>query len=532
MPQFQGGIDGWADITPDDFFDPTWTVDSEDPGQGVTSLAQLSDLTMLAVSDLYSPAPLVPLLGILDPPSLAGPDFATCVDLPVQTPQGTGSYNLTGLRLDPLDPSDRATITSLQLQVVQYAEQVGQFVALLDVPPGLTQRLILNWRAAFNSTYAACYHPWLQISVRNGNENDLVLIPPSAPAAGIIAATAIQYGVPTGPANVIAAQVVDVADVVSPARHDQLHPLGINVYLRDRDGVRLTAARTLSRDPQYRQLTVRRLMTLLKLTLDQQMQWAVFEPNNAGLRLEVRLLLTTFLRGLFLQGAFSGGERSRVVLCALRRHQQPALHYRRRENDRRDRRRALRAHRVHRGASFAQRGRHAFHPGLTNMADTLLRSFRFKIQLKVSAPGGHNGSDIPTGTPLGDGAFQECSGLELDLDVQEYYEGGRNNAVVRRVGRAKFQNIVLKRGMFYGDSGSVNQDLWLWLQGIASDERPVTRYDGTIFVMSVGDTVAATWTFDRGLPAKLRGPELNAKTGEVAIEELTIAHEGLRLVNT
>jgi phage tail-like protein len=166
------------------------------------------------------------------------------------------------------------------------------------------------------------------------------------------------------------------------------------------------------------------------------------------------------------------------------------------------------------------------------MADTLLRSFRFKIQLKVSAPGGHNGSDIPTGTPLGDGAFQECSGLELDLDVQEYYEGGRNNAVVRRVGRAKFQNIVLKRGMFYGDSGGVNQDLWLWLQGIASDERPVTRYDGTIFVMSVGDTVAATWTFDRGLPAKLRGPELNAKTGEVAIEELTIAHEGLRLVNT
>ncbi len=308
MPQFQGGIDGWADITPDDFFDPTWTVDSEDPGQGVTSLAQLSDLTMLAVSDLYSPAPLVPLLGILDPPSLAGPDFATCVDLPVQTPQGTGSYNLTGLRLDPLDPSDRATITSLQLQVVQYAEQVGQFVALLDVPPGLTQRLILNWRAAFNSTYAACYHPWLQISVRNGNENDLVLIPPSAPAAGIIAATAIQYGVPTGPANVIAAQVVDVADVVSPARHDQLHPLGINVYLRDRDGVRLTAARTLSRDPQYRQLTVRRLMTLLKLTLDQQMQWAVFEPNNAGLRLEVRLLLTTFLRGLFLQGAFSGAN--------------------------------------------------------------------------------------------------------------------------------------------------------------------------------------------------------------------------------
>jgi phage tail-like protein len=133
---------------------------------------------------------------------------------------------------------------------------------------------------------------------------------------------------------------------------------------------------------------------------------------------------------------------------------------------------------------------------------------------------------------LGDGGFQECTGLEIDLDVQEYYEGGRNDGVVRRVGRAKYQNIVLKRGMFYGNSGGVNQVLWNWLQGVATGTRPVSRYDGTVQVMSVGDTVAATWTFDRGLPAKIRGPELNAKTGEVAIEELTITHEGLRLVTS
>jgi len=48
--------------------------------------------------------------------------------------------------------------------------------------------------------------------------------------------------------------------------------------------------------------------------------------------------------------------------------------------------------------------------------------------------------------------------------------------------------------------------------------------------MSADKTVRATWMFDRGLPAKIRGPELNAKTGEIAIEELTIAHEGLRLL--
>src|SRR5260370_34609762 len=156
------------------------------------------------------------------------------------------------------------------------------------------------------------------------------------------------------------------------------------------------------------------------------------------------------------------------------------------------------------------------------MADTLLRSFRFQILLSLSAPGG--------GAALADRAFQECTGLEMDTDIEEYSEGGSNDAVVRRVGRAKYQNIILKRGMLYGDSGNVKPDLWTWLQGVASGVRPVQRYDGRIKVMSVADKVAATWTFDRGLPAKIRGPELNAKTGEVAIEELHIAHEGLRLV--
>ncbi|HXU44876.1 MAG TPA: phage tail protein [Thermoanaerobaculia bacterium] len=209
------------------------------------------------------------------------------------------------------------------------------------------------------------------------------------------------------------------------------------------------------------------------------------------------------------------------------------------------------------------------------MADQLLRTFRFQVKLRKSGDGdagqpglslgasasvgidvsasasagfGGGGAGVSasaslsvgisagigsgggTGTQLADGAFQECTGLEIDLDVQEYLEGGRNDGVVRRVGRAKYQNVVLKRGMFYSPGGGVNRDLWLWLQGIASGERPVRRYDGVVEVMSVGDQVVATWEFDRGLPAKVKGPELNAKTGELAIEELHIAHEGLRLV--
>lgn len=167
------------------------------------------------------------------------------------------------------------------------------------------------------------------------------------------------------------------------------------------------------------------------------------------------------------------------------------------------------------------------------MPDQLLRSFRFQIKLRKSVTlesGSQTPTDSPSGTELGNGAFQECTGLEVEMDVQEYLEGGRNDGVIKRVGRAKYSPIILKRGMFYPASGMANRDLWIWIQGVVAGERPVARYDGTIQVMSSGENVSATWVFDRSLPMRIRGPELNAKTGEVAIEELHLAHEGLRLV--
>jgi phage tail-like protein len=170
----------------------------------------------------------------------------------------------------------------------------------------------------------------------------------------------------------------------------------------------------------------------------------------------------------------------------------------------------------------------------------LLSSFRFEVKLMrspdiVAGSQPLPGADVPAAGStelLGNGAFQDCTGLEIEMDVQEYVEGGRNNGTVRRVGRAKFAPLVLKRGMFWGreHDGQVDPRLWQWLQGITGGERPVRRFDGLVYLMASDGSVRATWSFDRGLPSKLRGPELNARTGEVAIEELTIAHEGLRLM--
>ena len=77
----------------------------------------------------------------------------------------------------------------------------------------------------------------------------------------------------------------------------------------------------------------------------------------------------------------------------------------------------------------------------------LVQAFRFAVTLTASAAPG------PGRRPLGNGKFAECSGLELEADVREYLEGGRNDGVVRRVGRVKLVPIVLKRGMFVGSPG-------------------------------------------------------------------------------
>src|SRR5439155_432690 len=99
-----------------------------------------------------------------------------------------------------------------------------------------------------------------------------------------------------------------------------------------------------------------------------------------------------------------------------------------------------------------------------------------------------------SGDPLGDGGFQECSGLGVEMDVQEYLEGGRNDGVIKRVGRAKVQPLVLKRGMFFERGELANDDLWRWLEDVVSGVRPVARYDGIVEVLDdTGDDAVARW---------------------------------------
>jgi uncharacterized protein len=305
--QMTGGRDRWHEVVPDDFFDGDWVPGDELVGDGIQSLADRDDVGLLLAPDLYDPQPIAETDDVTDPLTLCGPDFATHVDLgPVTTPPPVDAVGLTGLRLDPLTSSSFDAIVAAQRRLVDFAEFRRDLTVLLDVPLGLPHRRALDWRNEFDSQFAAAYHPWIDVAAPDDQRDTLVRINPSAFAAGIIAARELRLGVQHGPANEIAVGAVRAADNVQPNRHDELHVNGVNVFVAERDGIRLTGARTLSRQPALRQLSVARLLAVIRLTLEREMQWAVFEPSNRFLWAEVRRLVHDLLTRFFEAGAFSG----------------------------------------------------------------------------------------------------------------------------------------------------------------------------------------------------------------------------------
>lgn len=322
---FSGGDDAWDQLIPADFFDDTWSAAEDTAGGGITAVTALAQATQLVVPDLYLPAQWAGL-EFIDPvpPAGAGAEFGECVDTPPQAgvPSSPPSA-LTGLVIDPRTQAGLAEIVALQQRVLEVCESTQNLIALFDVPPGLSQARIEGWRAQFDSAWAAAYHPWLIPARRNFEDTDPAQarerrMPPSAVAAGIIARRELALGIQYGPANEIARQVVHVAEPQPEGRADALHPLNVNCFVREPDGIALIAARTLSRQSDWRQLSVRRLMLMLRRTLLAQTQWAVFEPNGPVLWRDLKHAIESLLRQLFRAGAFAGRTGAESFFVRLR----------------------------------------------------------------------------------------------------------------------------------------------------------------------------------------------------------------------
>ncbi len=315
--QFQGGEDRYDDLRHDDFFDTAWSPEEMGPSNGIQALAAIGDLASVTVPDLYCPDLGLDFEPEKTPVSFASDQFEPCVDLVGNAEDPLPAPTINQLCLDPKSPADLDKIIALQKRLVDFADAQRCWVALLDVPPELHLRQILRWRGQFESSYAAAYGPWLNVVRQGGEGVSLKRISPSSFAAGIIAKKEHSNGVHYGPANELASGVVKLDQVISEAEHDQLHRNNINLFIVEPDGIRLSAARTLSTDPQLRQLNIRRFLILLKRTLKRQTQWVTFEPNNAALRRQLTQALNNYLLSLYRSGVFKGesAEQAFFVRC-------------------------------------------------------------------------------------------------------------------------------------------------------------------------------------------------------------------------
>jgi phage tail-like protein len=121
-------------------------------------------------------------------------------------------------------------------------------------------------------------------------------------------------------------------------------------------------------------------------------------------------------------------------------------------------------------------------------------------------------------------AFAECDGLEMSMQPRTIREGGNNGRQIHLTGPVSYGQLTLKRGM------TANLDLWSWFERVHQKGHQGLRADGEVVMLAEdGQTERARFVLTRCLPVKLKAPSLNAKEGAVAIEEMQVVYESLRL---
>jgi phage tail-like protein len=124
------------------------------------------------------------------------------------------------------------------------------------------------------------------------------------------------------------------------------------------------------------------------------------------------------------------------------------------------------------------------------------------------------------------GAFRECTGLGSENQTVDYIASGPKGVkVVKKLpGNAKWNNITLKRGL------TDVMDMWKWRKLVEQGKMEEARKNGSITMFGPDGNEVARWDFVNAWPSKLSGPNANATSNEVGIEELEITHEGYERV--
>ncbi|MEV6524717.1 phage tail sheath subtilisin-like domain-containing protein [Longispora sp. NPDC051575] len=221
---------------------------------------------------------------------------------------------------------DGETVKAVQLAMIAHCELMGDRMAILDAPPGLNPQQVRDWRmndAGYDSKYAALYYPWIKVFDPATGANNF--IPPSGHMAGVWARNDASRGVHKAPANEIIRGAVALQTQMTKTEQELLNPIGVNcIRAFPGRGIRVWGARTLSSDPAWKYLNVRRLFNYLEESIMNSTQWVVFEPNDDALWARIRRTVASFLVMEWRKGALFGLTPDEAYFVRCDRETNPA----------------------------------------------------------------------------------------------------------------------------------------------------------------------------------------------------------------
>ena len=172
----------------------------------------------------------------------------------------------------------------------------------------MTPQEVKEWRmvtTGFDSSYATMYYPWIEIS--DPVTDKPIKVPPSGHVAGVWARSDNTRGVHKAPANEVVLGATSLDYNVTKGEQDTLNPNGINcIRAFPGMGIRVWGARTLSSNPSWRYINVRRLFNFVEKSIERGTQWIVFEPNEPRLWGRIQRDVGFFLRSVWRDGALFG----------------------------------------------------------------------------------------------------------------------------------------------------------------------------------------------------------------------------------
>ena len=293
------------------------TDEAEDTGE--SELIRLSDLTkeddgddLAGAADLRLSIPYSGVDRYLDD----GDDDLSTIDDDAYIGESaddpddrTGIYTLENIDDVSIVAVPGRTSQDVQNAIINHCTLMRYRFGVLDAEEGAKMKDVQKQRQLYDTTYGAFYYPWLVIGDRFGRNGDVLHLPPSGHVAGVYARSDVQRGVHKAPANEVVVGIRDLEVRLTKGEQDILNPKHINCLRDFREinrGLRVWGARTLSSDPEWKYVNVRRLFLFVEKSIERGTQFAVFEPNAEPLWATVRRSVTNFLTAVWRDGALEG----------------------------------------------------------------------------------------------------------------------------------------------------------------------------------------------------------------------------------